>query len=282
MSIHSFIYRQDPFRPIIISNKSRKPRAYHFPSMEAHLLHKVIFFLICISFSPLMVKTQRDTPPGNIPIVNPTTPGTTPIVNPTSPQTPTTISPPTPTAPPTTTAPTTSSGAAWCIATPSASETALQVALDYACGYGGADCSAIQQNGACYEPNTVHDHASYAFNSYYSKNPAPTSCAFGGSAQLTYTDPSHGNCRFASSTGTPTPPPRTNPPPTIPMPPPSSTTTPVNPYPPIDNGFGSEPTGYGYGSEPTGTPNSAGITSLNLFLLIAMNFLILSVIANHF
>ncbi|KAI3456067.1 hypothetical protein Pfo_012730 [Paulownia fortunei] len=189
-------------------------------------------------------------------------------------------SPPPPTTTgPTTTAPTTSGGA-WCIANPTASETALQVALDYACGYGGADCSALQPNGACYDPNTVRDHASYAFNDYYQKNPIPTSCVFGGTAQLTYTDPSHGNCRYASSTSTPTTPPRTTP--TIPMTPPSTPTL-VTPYPPGGNGFGSEPTGYDYGSEPTGTPSSAGTISLNLLLLITMNCLILSVAgANHF
>lgn len=134
-------------------------------------------------FSPLQPTIQRDTTPGNVPIVNPTTPGTTPIVNPTGPP------PPTTTGPPTTTAPTTSGGS-WCTANPTASETALQVALDYACGYGGADCSAIQPNGACYDPNTLRDHASYAFNDYYQKNPVPTSCVFGGTAQLSYTDQS--------------------------------------------------------------------------------------------
>jgi hypothetical protein len=66
----------------------------------------------------------------------------------------------------------------------------LQVAIDYACGYGGTDCSALQPGGSCYNPNTIRDHASYAFNSYYQKNPVPTSCVFGGTAQLTTTDPS--------------------------------------------------------------------------------------------
>uniref|UniRef100_A0A0E0MZL5 X8 domain-containing protein n=3 Tax=Oryza TaxID=4527 RepID=A0A0E0MZL5_ORYRU len=80
-------------------------------------------------------------------------------------------------------------GGSWCVASQSASPTALQVALDYACGYG-ADCSAIQPGGSCFNPDTVHDHASYAFNSYYQKNPVATSCDFGGTATITNTDPS--------------------------------------------------------------------------------------------
>lgn len=88
------------------------------------------------------------------------------------------------------TGPGNSGGGSWCIASSGASPTALKVALDYACGYGGADCSAIQPSGSCYDPNTVKDHASYAFNDYYQKNPAGTSCVFGGTAQLVSTDPS--------------------------------------------------------------------------------------------
>lgn len=83
-----------------------------------------------------------------------------------------------------------SSGSSWCVASPSASLIALQVALDYACGYGGADCSAIQPAGSCYNPNSIHDHASYAFNKYYHRNPLPNSCNFGGTAVITSTNPS--------------------------------------------------------------------------------------------
>lgn len=231
---------------------------------------------------PSATDVQRDTMSGNIPVVNPTTPGTTPIVNPTSPIPPTTTGPyptvpvpptttgPNPTIPPTTTGPNPTvpgpSGGSWCIANPSASQTALQVALDYACGYGGTDCSAIQPNGPCWDPNTVADHASYAFNDYYQKNPVPTSCVFGGAAQITNTDPSHGNCRFAASTTTPTTPPAT------PMAePPPSPTMPTNPGTPggdTGTGTGTEPTDGDYGAEPTGEPSSAQTASSNLALLI--------------
>jgi hypothetical protein len=43
---------------------------------------------------------------------------------------------------------------------------------------------------SCFNPDTVRDHASYAFNSYYQKNPVQTSCDFGGTAVLTSTNPS--------------------------------------------------------------------------------------------
>ena len=160
-----------------------------------------------IPFSSSVFTDQMDSIPvvNPTPITTPTTPTTTPtnpspVFNspsppagtmtqppPTTTQPPPTMTQPTPTTTPTTTP---TSGGSWCIAGQTASETALQVALDYACGYGGADCSAVQPGASCYNPNTLRDHASYAFNDYYQKNPAPTSCVFGGAAQLTSTDPS--------------------------------------------------------------------------------------------
>ncbi|CAF2044873.1 loricrin-like [Brassica napus] len=146
-------------------------------------------------------------------------------------------------------------GGQWCIAKATASPTSLQVALDYACGYGGADCGQIQQGASCYEPNTIRDHASFAFNSYYQKHPGSDSCNFGGAAQLTSADPSKGSCRFPSSSGTvstsppsqPSPPDFNSPPSTPTYPPPI--TTPTTDIP------GSGPP-YGV-AEPTGLPSLA-------------------------
>ncbi|XP_057993277.1 PLASMODESMATA CALLOSE-BINDING PROTEIN 3 isoform X2 [Hevea brasiliensis] len=232
-------------------------------------------------FSSPVFTTQLDTT-GTVPIVNPTTPGTTsPIANPIeSPPAPTvvTTNPPTPPAtttpmPPATTTPT-SSGGSWCIASPTASETALQVALDYACGYGGAECSAIQPGASCYNPNTVRDHASYAFNDYYQKNPIPTSCVFGGTAQLTNTDPSNGNCHYASSNST-----RSLSPPT-PTTPTTTSTTPTTMTPPITT-TPSGPTIFGV-AEPTGLPSSATSVSISLLLFCSTAAIVGSLLAaNH-
>lgn len=65
------------------------------------------------------------------------------------------------------------------------SDAQLQKSIDYACG-NGADCSAILQNGVCYNPNTVKDHCSYAVNSYYQKKASSgATCEFSGTATLT-------------------------------------------------------------------------------------------------
>ncbi|XP_039145832.1 PLASMODESMATA CALLOSE-BINDING PROTEIN 3-like [Dioscorea cayenensis subsp. rotundata] len=60
------------------------------------------------------------------------------------------------------------SDATWCVCKTDQPTTSQQKALDYACG-AGADCTPILQNGACYNPNTVSAHCSYAANSYYQK-----------------------------------------------------------------------------------------------------------------
>ncbi|KAG6552707.1 hypothetical protein Mapa_005654 [Marchantia paleacea] len=89
----------------------------------------------------------------------------------------------------------------WCIAKEGSRTEDLQAALDWACSSaGGADCRAIQAGQFCFLPNTMRDHASYAFNSYYQKlSWAAGSCDFGGLAEITQTDPSYPGCLYVSS-----------------------------------------------------------------------------------
>ncbi|XP_071715511.1 major pollen allergen Ole e 10-like [Rutidosis leptorrhynchoides] len=85
----------------------------------------------------------------------------------------------------------------WCIADSQATDAELQAAMDYTCGEGGADCSKIQENQSCYIPNTLKDHASFAFNSYYQKfKHIGASCYFHSAAMTTEKDPSHGACQY--------------------------------------------------------------------------------------
>ncbi|XP_047982862.1 PLASMODESMATA CALLOSE-BINDING PROTEIN 4-like [Salvia hispanica] len=81
------------------------------------------------------------------------------------------------------------SDAAYCLCKAGVSDTVLQKNIDYSCG-NGADCSAILQNGACYNPNTVKDHCSYAVNSYFQRrSQLGATCDFQGSATLSQTGP---------------------------------------------------------------------------------------------
>ncbi|XP_021724144.1 major pollen allergen Ole e 10-like [Chenopodium quinoa] len=92
----------------------------------------------------------------------------------------------------------------WCVAIPWAPQMNLQIALDWACGEGKADCSLIKAGGLCYEPNTVVSHASYAFNAYYQQNGNnDIACNFGGTSTLTKKDPSYGKCSYAASSLSP-------------------------------------------------------------------------------
>ncbi|KAL2642549.1 hypothetical protein R1flu_010136 [Riccia fluitans] len=88
----------------------------------------------------------------------------------------------------------------WCVAKNGAREADLQEALDYACGVGGANCSAIQPGGVCWMPDTVQAHASFAMNAYYQKEEDDIkTCGFAGVSVLTTMDPSYGPCVFLSN-----------------------------------------------------------------------------------
>jgi hypothetical protein len=79
----------------------------------------------------------------------------------------------------------------FCVAKPNADPGKLQVGLNWACGQGGANCSAIQEGQPCYLPNTYQNHASYAYNDYYQKmHLAGATCDFDGTATTTTANPS--------------------------------------------------------------------------------------------
>ncbi|XP_052186862.1 PLASMODESMATA CALLOSE-BINDING PROTEIN 3-like [Diospyros lotus] len=99
------------------------------------------------------------------------------------------------------------SSATYCVCKDGVSDSVLQKNIDYACG-AGADCTPIHENGACYNPNTVKDHCSYAVNSYFQKKGQTTgSCDFAGTAVTSPTSPSQSStCVYpasASAAGTP-------------------------------------------------------------------------------
>uniref|UniRef100_A0A162AJE2 glucan endo-1,3-beta-D-glucosidase n=2 Tax=Daucus carota subsp. sativus TaxID=79200 RepID=A0A162AJE2_DAUCS len=95
---------------------------------------------------------------------------------------------------------TNSNGTWWCIASSEASETDLQNSLDWVCGSGNVDCSAVQPSQPCFEPDSLISHASYAFNTYYQQNGATDiACGFGGSGVKTDTDPSYDKCLYTTA-----------------------------------------------------------------------------------
>lgn len=90
----------------------------------------------------------------------------------------------------------------YCAAKDGADKRMLQAALDWACGPGKVNCSPLSQGEPCYEPDTVAAHATYTFNAYYQKmGRTPESCDFNGVAEITTTDPGHGNCTFSNLGG---------------------------------------------------------------------------------
>ncbi|WOL08961.1 hypothetical protein Cni_G17714 [Canna indica] len=89
---------------------------------------------------------------------------------------------------------------AWCVPKAEATEEELQANLDYACGQQGVDCSPIQEGGACYLPNTVRSHATYAMNQLYQVTGRQArGCDFGKTADLTRDNPSYAKCVYSGA-----------------------------------------------------------------------------------
>ncbi|CAN7077901.1 hypothetical protein Bca4012_077101 [Brassica carinata] len=82
---------------------------------------------------------------------------------------------------------------------------ALQKVIDYACG-SGADCSQIEQNGPCFQPNTVKNHCDVAVNSFYQKKASTgATCDFNGAAVVSTSPPSNASSCLSSSGSASTP-----------------------------------------------------------------------------
>nr|XP_043635455.1 glucan endo-1,3-beta-glucosidase 4 [Erigeron canadensis] len=97
------------------------------------------------------------------------------------------------------------SSGGFCVAKKGADTTSLQDGLNWACGPGQANCSAIQSGQPCYTPDTVENHASFAYNDYYQRmRSVGGTCDFSGTAITTMVDPSYGACIFTGSTNTST------------------------------------------------------------------------------
>ncbi|KAK6918733.1 X8 domain [Dillenia turbinata] len=78
----------------------------------------------------------------------------------------------------------------WCVASPKATDAMLWPALQWVCA-NGADCSQLQEDQPCYDPDTVSDHASYAFNNYWQRSKKLGGlCNFNNLAIPTNVDPS--------------------------------------------------------------------------------------------
>ncbi|XP_058214019.1 glucan endo-1,3-beta-glucosidase [Rhododendron vialii] len=88
------------------------------------------------------------------------------------------------------------SGNKWCVPKQDASDEALQANIDFVCD-SGVDCTPIQNNGPCFEPDTVRSHASFAMNAYFQANGRNDyDCDFTNTGVITMVDPSYKECKF--------------------------------------------------------------------------------------
>lgn len=79
----------------------------------------------------------------------------------------------------------------WCVAKNNAEDAALQSAIDWACGPGGANCGPIQPGGPCYDSKDIQKTASFVFNDYFLKHGmTEDACNFDNTAALISINPS--------------------------------------------------------------------------------------------
>ncbi|KAI3995656.1 hypothetical protein MKX01_031429 [Papaver californicum] len=148
------------------------------------------FGLFKADFTPVydvgILKTGGDqsAPPST----TPETPTPTPVV------TPAPVDSPTPTTP----APA-DSGKQWCVPAVEVSDDLLQNNIDYVCSLGSVDCQPIQDSGACFNPNTIRSHSSFAMNAYFQTfGHDSLNCDFAGTGIIINTDPSYDTCEYES------------------------------------------------------------------------------------
>ncbi|GKC16879.1 RNA-directed DNA polymerase, eukaryota, partial [Tanacetum coccineum] len=85
----------------------------------------------------------------------------------------------------------------FCVARNGADYASLQDRLNWACGQGQSNCTAIQSGQPGYILNTIQNHASYTYNDYYQrKRDLGGTRDFGGMGILTNVDPSYGTNIF--------------------------------------------------------------------------------------
>jgi hypothetical protein len=82
-------------------------------------------------------------------------------------------------------------GKAWCVVVEGANKTAVVEALSFACSQGNQTCDSIQPGKPCFKPDSVVDHANYAFSSYWAQfRHLGGTCNFNGLATQIAKDPS--------------------------------------------------------------------------------------------
>ncbi|KAJ0017066.1 hypothetical protein Pint_10028 [Pistacia integerrima] len=88
--------------------------------------------------------------------------------------------------------------ATWCVAKPGTNNDMLLLNINYACNH--VDCTPTHGGGACYNPATLLNHASFAMNLYFQSNGRnPSSCDFRKTGLIVTNDPSYGTCTYEYS-----------------------------------------------------------------------------------